>query len=292
VDLVPRKVCSYDCVYCQLGRTTRLTVDRSPFVDPQRVAAEVEQALARGPRPEVITLAGSGEPTLCDDLEQVVAELRRVTDLPLCLLTNGGLLWQEPVARAAFALDLVAPSLDAADEQTYRRINRPHESIDFSTMLAGLRDFCRRFEGRCQLEVMLVAGINDSAAALDALARLVSSLEVDSVDLNSVMRPPAEAGVTGLDPDGLERALVRFASCPARVIVPFDSRSGAEQVDRGRTRERILETVARRPCTVSDLSTALGAPVELVRTLCRAAVKAKELTEEPSSGGEPYYLRR
>jgi wyosine [tRNA(Phe)-imidazoG37] synthetase (radical SAM superfamily) len=295
VDLVPYKVCCYDCIYCQLGSTTDLTSERASFVDPDRVALEVERALHRGPRPEVITLAGSGEPTLNQELEQVVAALRRVTDLPLCLLTNGGLLFRDEVRRAALGLDLVAPSLDAADAETFERVNRPAAGIAFDAMVRGLGDFCAAFRGRCQLEVVLVRGVNDGSRSLDALARLAASLEdVASVDLNTVVRPPAVAGVAGLGHPELERARERFArqGCPARIIVPF---AGSDAVSPGEesTYERILETVARRPCTAADLSAALGLELETVRAQCEGAVRKGVLRrEEREPGGEPFYLRR
>jgi len=288
VDLVPHKVCCYDCTYCQLGATDRLTVERECFVDPQQVAAEVQQAITRGPRPEVITLAGSGDPTLHLELARVVTELRRVTDLPLCLLTNGGLLWREDVARDAMGFDLVSPSLDAADAETFLAINRPHPEITLSRMLDGLRDFCRRYRGRCQLEVMLVAGVNDTEPALQALATVAASLEVDSVDLNTVMRPPAVRGTRGLEHAELGRALDHFTrrGCPARIVVPYGGTPAAGAMEPGRVREQILETLARRPCTVQDLSLALGVAADTVRAVCLEAVRDGELIEE-----REYYTR-
>ena len=290
VDLVPYKVCCYDCVYCQLGPTSRLTVEREAFVDPDQVAREVEQALERGPRPQVITLAGSGEPTLHAGLGEVVQALRRVSDLPLCLLTNGGLLWQEPVARAAAAFDMVAPSLDAADPETFRRVNRPAGEIDFAAMLDGLRRFCAGFTGRCQLEVLLVRGVNDAPESLDALARVAGELRLDSVDLNTVVRPPAVCGVRGLDAAQLERARERFGP-RARVVASFREEPGKTAAKGPATaRPRILETVARRPCTIADLVAALGLDEETVRAVCASGVEQGELREERV--GEATYYRR
>lgn len=293
VDLVPHKVCCYDCVYCQLGRTPRLTAQRERFADPDLVARQVEQALAQGPTPEVITLAGSGEPSLELELEQLIAALRRVArDLPLCLLTNGGLLWREEVVRAALAVDLVYPSLDAADPETFARVNRPAAELPpFEAIVAGLGDLCRLRRGQgCRLEVMLVQGLNDSPASLDALAARARSLEVE-VDLNTVVRPPAEAGVQRLDQPALERAQKRFGG-RARIIAPYSAPPDARQSPgEGLAADRILEAVARRPCTVRDLSLALGLPEEEVEAICVAAVERGELLEE-RSGGAVYYMLR
>jgi wyosine [tRNA(Phe)-imidazoG37] synthetase (radical SAM superfamily) len=244
----------------------------------------------------VITLAGSGEPTLHLELEQVVAALRRVTDLPLCLLTNGALLFRDDVRRAALGLDLVAPSLDAADEATFERVNRPAAGVTFDSMVQGLRGFCAAFQGRCKLEVVLVRGVNDAPESLDALARLAASLQgVESVDLNTVVRPPAVGGVVGLGELELEQARERFSrrGCPARIIVPFAEGKSASSASAESIYERILETVARRPCTVADLSAALGLSRDAVQAQCEGAVRKGELLrEEREPGGEPYYLRR
>jgi wyosine [tRNA(Phe)-imidazoG37] synthetase (radical SAM superfamily) len=290
---VPHKVCCYDCVYCQLGRTTRLTAQRERFADPDQVARQVEQALAQGPAPEVITLAGSGEPTLELELERLIAALRRVAgDLPLCLLTNGGLLWHEEVIRAALAVDLVYPSLDAADPETFARVNRPAAELPpFEEIVAGLSDLCRRRQGRgCRLEVMLVQGLNDSPASLDALAAQARSLEVE-VDLNTVVRPPAEAGVQRLDQAALEQARERFGG-RAQIIAPFGApRDARRSPGRAGVSGRILALVARRPCTARDLALALGLPEDEVEAICVAAVEWGKLAEKRLEGAVYYTLR-
>lgn len=293
VDLIPHKVCCYDCSYCQVGATTRHSLEREGFLDPDEVARQVEVALRERPGAELVTLSGSGEPTLYRELGALVAALRRVTSLPLALLTNGGMLWDEEVRRAALLFDLCAPSLDAADELTFAAVNRPHPALDFATMLGGLRAFCRSFRGTCRLEVMLVQGVNDSPTSLDALAALADSLEVTSVDLNTVVRPPAHTA-RRLDDDALAAARERIATgCRHAVslIAPFRDRApegtGPEPVPPG-ARERLLETVARRPCTVHDLAAVLSLAPSVVRELCAAALGDGALVAV-EQGGQRYY---
>jgi wyosine [tRNA(Phe)-imidazoG37] synthetase (radical SAM superfamily) len=287
------KVCCYDCSYCQVGPTSRLSVEREAFLDPDEVARQVEVALRERPGAELVTLAGSGEPTLYRELEALVAALRRVTSLPLALLTNGGMLWDDEVRRAALCFDLCAPSLDAADEETFAAVNRPHPALDFATMLEGLRAFCRSFRGTCRLEVMLVQGVNDSPSSLDALAALVGSLEVTSVDLNTVVRPPAH-GARRLDDDALAAARDRIAAgCRHTVtrVAPFRDReresAGPEPLP-PEARQRLLETVARRPCTVHDLAAVLSLAPSAVRELCAAALADGALAAVEQSG-QRYY---
>ena len=138
VDLVPFKVCSYDCVYCQLGRTRWISCDREAFVPPARLVEEIRQALVQGPLPDVITLAGSGEPTLYEPLGELIRALKTLTGIPVALLTNGALFWKPEVRRDAALADLVLPSLDAGDEATFQAVNRPHPGLTLEETLQGL----------------------------------------------------------------------------------------------------------------------------------------------------------
>ena len=257
IDLIPHKVCCFDCVYCQVGPTTRLIHEPQDFgLDPDLVVSQVQGALQSGPAPQVITLAGSGEPTLYAPLEQLVRGLRSVCDLPLVLLTNGALLWRPEVRRAALLLDRVYPSLDAADEQTLACMNRPAAGVGLKTMLSGLETFCQLFTGHCRLEVMLVRTINDGPGSLSALSTLARRLNIEGVDLNTVVRPPAHVALA-LDAAQLEQARSHFNGLDVQVIAKFSGEgSPAKRPDR-ETAGQIQQMVARRPCTAADITAAL-----------------------------------
>ena len=154
VDLVPLKTCSYDCIYCQLGRTTCKTIERKEWVPLDAVLNELEGKLST--RPDYITLSGSGEPTLYSRLDEVIERIKSITDIPVAVLTNGSLLWQEDVQQQLAAADLVMPSLDAGDPATFHLVNRPHEALTFEKMLSGLIAFRQHFHGRYWLEVLLL----------------------------------------------------------------------------------------------------------------------------------------
>lgn len=286
VDLVPFKVCCYDCLYCQVGRTTDHTITRRDFIDPEQVAQEVEQALHGSVLPDCITLSGSGEPTLHSRLDEVAARLRGVTQLPLVLLTNGGLLWDDKVAEAAGRFDVVAPTLTSLEAPIFAKVNRPHPQIDHARMWQGLRDFCRSFSGQIRLEVMLVRGANDAPAALRALAAAVASLGTVQVDLNTVVRPPAypEAGPLTVEELEAARELFMREGCRAAVVADPPRRSTEGTAPVALTRSRVLETVSRRPCTLDDLATALGLASSVVQAAVEAALAADELEAEERNG--------
>jgi wyosine [tRNA(Phe)-imidazoG37] synthetase (radical SAM superfamily) len=158
VDLVPFKTCTYDCIYCQLGRTTDQTTRRIEYVETDQVLAEVKAKLEIAPPPDYVSLAGSGEPTLHARIKEVIGGIKRLTRTPVAVLTNGSLLWDVNVQQALMAADLVMPSLDAGDEAMFQRVNRPHREIAFATMVEGLAAFTARFPGWVWLEVLAKNG--------------------------------------------------------------------------------------------------------------------------------------
>jgi len=255
------------------------------------VLADVEQALREGPRPEVITLAGSGDPSLYAGLTALIGDLKRVSGLPVVFLTNGALLWREDVRAAALAADVLAPSLDAGDAATFARINRPHADLDFDQVVEGLRSVCRDHPGQVRLEVMLVAGLNDDERSVEAIAGIVAGLRLTSIDLNTPVRPAPGRAVGVVPAERLEAIRARFGP-RARVIASFASRPAKALPggDQG-ARARILEVLARRPCTLADLCTSLGLePDQATEQIAR--LRADGLIQARSGeAGEYYYAQ-
>jgi len=129
VDIVPAKVCSLDCIYCQVGRTTKKTVKRREYVPIRKVLAELKARLDKGLRADYITISGSGEPTLNSKIGVLIDRIKKITDIPVAIMTNGTLLYMADVRRDCRKADVVLPSLDAADEETFEKINRPNRNI-------------------------------------------------------------------------------------------------------------------------------------------------------------------
>jgi wyosine [tRNA(Phe)-imidazoG37] synthetase (radical SAM superfamily) len=261
VDPVPPKTCCYDCIYCQQGRTTRMSVERERFYPVEEVIAQVRDAVERGPRPDVVTLAGSGEPTLYRPLGRLIEELRAQTGAPVVLLTNGALASDPEVCEQAARADVVGPSLDAGDEETFQRINRPHPSIRFDRMVAGLRELSRRSRGRTDLEVFLARGVNDSDEQVRAIAEMARSIAPDSVQLNTAVRPVPGDLDLAVEPERLDVLAEAFGPT-CRVIASFDRvarrRAGVDPA-------RVLEVLERRPCTAEEIAASLGVSLPHVR---------------------------
>ena len=169
VDLVPFKTCPFDCVYCQLGRTTRHTARRDDYVDADEVLAELREVLAGGVQADYVTLSGSGEPTLHRQLGRIIAGIKDLTSIPLAVLTNAALLSDPEVRRALLRADLIVPSLDAGEAETFARVNRPCPEVTFESVVAGLEALRREYHGTIRLEVLLVEGLNDGDGQIAAL---------------------------------------------------------------------------------------------------------------------------
>jgi len=253
VDLVPFKTCSYDCIYCQLGRTTCKTLERKEWVPLDEVVAEVRAKLPTAP--DYITLSGSGEPTLYSRLGELIESLKRMTQTPVAVLTNGSLLWAEDVQDGLAGADLVVPSLDAGDAPLFRQINRPHESISFERMVEGLAAFRSRFAGAYWLEVFLLGGMTALPAEVEKIGRLIARIAPDRVQLNTVTRPPAEDFALPVSRTDMEH-LARMLGDRAEVIADF--RGVHRKGEFTAKREDVLDMLRRRPCTIDDIAAGLG----------------------------------
>jgi len=287
IDLVPFKTCTYDCVYCQLGRTTNKTLERKQYVAFEEVLAELERKLAGKDIPDYISLAGSGEPTLHSGVGDLIGKIKGLTDIPVAVLTNGSLLWMGEVQDALMAADLVLPSLDAGDERLFRYVNRPHRDISFERMADGLAAFTRRFSGEVWLEVLLLAGVTGMPSEAKKIAAFARRIGASRVQLNTASRPPAEDSVFPLSTDQLLDLKGFF---PGRVDIisehePDDTHVPAflqaGDVD-------ILALLGRRPCTSADVASGLGIHVTEALKHLDALIKAGKVTTV-FTGGRTFY---
>lgn len=284
IDLVPFKTCSYDCIYCQLGRTTRKTVARKEWVPVGAVLDELRRKLDG--RPDYITLGGSGEPTLHSGLGEIIAGIHAMCDIPVAVLTNGSLLWDSSVRADLAGANVVMPSLDAGDESMFLAVNRPHPTITFEKMLSGLAAFRSEFGGQYWLEVMLLAGHTAPQAHVRMIAEHVRRIGPDRVQLNTAVRPPAEDYAAPVPPARL-RELARLFKPRGTVIAEYRGRrvggAGLEQDQRD-----ILDLLLRRPCSEEDLVSCLHLrPVELAKHL--EALEAAGRIAGQSHGGNIFY---
>lgn len=255
VDLVPYKTCSYDCIYCQLGRTTHKTTEIRGYVPLDDLLAQVRQKLIEIPRPDYITLSGSGEPTLHSGMKDIIAGIKNMTDIPVAVLTNGSLFWMDEVLDAVRKADLIVPSLDGGDEAMFQRINRPHPDISFEKMIKGLQSLRTHYSGAIWLEVFLVGGISDNPDAVAKMKVLTDRIVPEFIQLNTAIRTPAEDFVRSVGRETME-AMRNVFGDRCEVVADYDKIH--ERREFHSTRDDILETLQRRPCTIDDLANGLS----------------------------------
>jgi wyosine [tRNA(Phe)-imidazoG37] synthetase (radical SAM superfamily) len=287
IDLVPLKTCTYDCVYCQLGRTTTKTIERRRYVAVDEVLDELERALGAGDAPDYISLAGSGEPTLNEGLGELIGRIKELTDIPVAVLTNGSLLWMSEVRDALMSADLVLPSLDAGDELMFRYVNRPHEGISFDAVVEGIIEFTRRFQREVWLEVFLLAGVTGIPSEARKIAALVRWIGPARIQLNTVSRPPAEQSAVPISTKQMRDLAVLFSGTVDFIRESRRGETAVTAAHKARASD-ILALLRRRPCTLEDVSMGLGIHcAEALKYLEKLMAAAK--VETVVAGGRTFY---
>lgn len=266
IDLIPAKICNFNCIYCEVGATTLLTCERKEYVPTAAVLAEIDELLSLDPelrRLDVFTITGSGEPTLHSGIGRVIRYLKGQTDKPVAVLTNGSLLYLDEVRADLLAADIVIPSLDAARPASYRKINRPASCVELEEIIEGLSIFSREFAGEFWLEVLLVSGVNDWPEDIVALQQAISRIKPARIQLNSVARPPLEKFAVPLSRERMSEIAGLLAENfigPVDILVEKEEDRSRQKTDlpgRSAGPEAILEMLQRRPCTAAEISETL-----------------------------------
>jgi wyosine [tRNA(Phe)-imidazoG37] synthetase (radical SAM superfamily) len=284
VDLVPFKTCTYDCIYCQLGRTTCRTTERTEWVPLADVLADVEARIGCGAN--YVTLSGSGEPTLYSRAGELIEGIQAMGETPVAVLTNGSLLWREDVRAELMGADLIVPSLDAGGEGMFQAVNRPAEGLSFEQVVAGLAAFRAEFPGEYWLEVMLLGGHTGIESEVERIAECVEAIRPDRVQLNTVTRPPAEDFARPVPREELHR-LAELFHPTAEVICGSPAAGEAAEAD-DVDEQQVLALLRRRPCRVRDIAEGLSMrQVEVLKYLEK--LDGRGLLVGTRMGAEVYY---
>lgn len=265
VDIIPRKYCTFDCIYCQVGRTTNQQIQRKSFFNPHEIANEIIEKTKRLPRVDYITFSGSGEPTLNSDIGWIIGEIKRRLDKPVSVITNASLLHDGEVRKDLERADIVLPSLDSASEDIFRYIDRPHSLIEINTIIEGMKRFRNIYKGRIWLEIMLIKDVNDDAEELERLKKISEYLEVDKIQLNTVTRPPIEEKTEGVSKETLEIIRSYFGG-NCEVICKFEKkRKKGSRIKKYKWSEAVLDILKRRSLTLSDIAGITDVPLSELR---------------------------
>lgn len=258
VDTISSKYCSFDCIYCQIGKTNYVEIERRRFFDPDEIADEVIKRVSEVNRVDFVTFSGSGEPTLNSDLGYMIREIKKRTRVPIAVITNGSLLFQEEVRRDLLEADVVLPSLDAASDDIFHYINRPHPLIGLEMIIDGLKEFRRIYKGEIWLEIMMIKDVNDDPEELGKFKKILDYLDVDKIQLNTVTRPPSEENTGAMDASALWEVCSLFGD-KCEVVSVFDKAVEQTEGDAG-WEESILGILERRSMSLEDIVRVTGMP--------------------------------
>ncbi|MHC5083651.1 MAG: radical SAM protein [Planctomycetota bacterium] len=285
VDIVPFKTCTQNCIYCQLGKDADTVIERAEYVSIDAVLAELDRKIAEGLAADVITISGSGEPTLNSGLGRLIDGIKQRIDTPVVVITNGTLLSQADVRADCAKADIVMPSLDAGDAETFIKMNHPHPNLDFDTFVDGLVQFRRAFQGKYWLEVFFCDHINTAPASVDKMKAIIDRIAPDKIQLNTSVRPVVHAEAAKASRDQLEEIARRIGG-PVEVIADFSKQSAAKSISLNH--QAVLEMIRRRPCSLDDICNGLGidadAATPILDQLSESSTAVTEIID-----GKTYY---
>jgi wyosine [tRNA(Phe)-imidazoG37] synthetase (radical SAM superfamily) len=292
INNVPPKVCSYSCVYCQLGHTIKMSADRQQFYQPEEVfeaiRERVQKAQERGEPVDYLSFVPDGEPTLDANLGEEI-DLLRSLGIKIAIISNSSLIWREDVREELMKADWVSLKVDSTEEEIWRRIDRPHGSLRLDSILEGMEQFAPSFGGQLVTETMLVRGVNESPTHLAGVAEFVSRLDPSVAYLSVPTRPPAEDWVRVPAEEDLNRAYQIMSERLDNVeyLIAYE---GDEFAYTGRVEEDLLSITSvhpmRRDAVQAFLSRA-EADWSVVERLMREGLLA-----ETQYSGESFYLRK
>lgn len=256
VDIIPLKVCTQNCIYCQLGVNADTKVERAEYVNIDDVFAELKDAVENGLDADFITLTGSGEPTLNSRIGELIDLIKTITNIPVAILTNGNLLGDDDVRADCCKADVVMPSLDAGDAEMFNKMNRPNELVDFDKFIDGLCELREVYSGQIWLEVFFCDGVNTSNEQVGKMKSIIDRILPDKVQLNTSVRPTVETDAVRVDQGRLEE-IAEIIGTKAEVIADYSKLKNTQTVSVDT--DKVVELLKRRPCTLEDLCNGLNA---------------------------------
>ncbi len=275
IDLVPHKICTYNCIYCQIGKTTKKTLLRKEYVPVKEVLEEVELFVKEEFSPiDHFSLSGSGEPTLHSKIRSVIEEIKTLSSIPVAVITNGSLLYEREVREDLLGADVVLPSLDAVSSEVFMRINRPHPEISAEKIIEGMVEFRKVYKGQIWLEVLFCKEVNDTPGELRRMKEVVERVQPDLIHLNTVVRPPSEDWVKPLSQKEMEEIQAFFGE-KATIISEFDRH--LLPATESNLAEETLRILRRRPLSLTDLSKGMGIPEKELEKYIEPLVKERKI---------------
>lgn len=285
IDTIPFKTCPFNCIYCQLGKTTLQTERRKRYIPANEIFAELKNFLKNKIHIDHITFSGSGEPTLNREIGNLIKKIKKITDIPIAVITDSSLLYKPEVRKALLSADVVLPTLTTAKNKTFKLIHRPLSHITIKRIIDGLAKFRKIYKGEIWLEVMMLKGINDTEEELKGLKTAIDRIKPDRIQLNTVVRPPSEYSARPLGLQELRR-IKKFFGENCEIVAEF--RKQKNILNFNRKGQIILQYLKRRPATAMDMSRSLGISNKTLLKYLSQLLKSKKIKRINYQGKEFY----
>lgn len=262
INIIPFKTCTYNCIYCEVGKTTNLTITRQPFFNTDNIKKEFKNSIEKVGKIDFVTFSGSGEPTLNSDIGELIDFVKSFKKYKVAVLTNGSLLYLKSVRNALIHADVVVPSLDSAREESFKKINMPHKDLKLDKIIEGLKKFSDEFKGEIWLEVLFAKNINDSEKDLDALSDVINYIKPVQVQIGTVDRPPAYISAKRLSNQEMMDVysiLSAKSDVKIEIISAFSRESDSfyDNIERS-----IIKMINIRPCSEKELMEVFNVSVD------------------------------
>jgi wyosine [tRNA(Phe)-imidazoG37] synthetase (radical SAM superfamily) len=283
IDFFSKKICSLACVYCEVGPTVQLTAKPDNFIPADTILSELEDFFSKGLNTDYLTICGSGEPTLSSELGYLISELKkRYPEKKVAVITNGTLLHLPEVIDGLLEADLIMPSLDAVSEDIFQKINKPDPDLNARVMIESTANLKSVFSGEIWLEILFIRGYNDHQEEIDKLVEAVKIIKPDRVQLNTLVRPGVLQNIEALSKIELDSIAAHFPKeYAAEVITPSDFKT--EML----SDEQVATTIARRPCSLKDISGMTGSKESALAMLDN--FRSKKILKEHEINSVNYY---
>ncbi|MCF8360693.1 MAG: radical SAM protein [Prolixibacteraceae bacterium] len=290
-NIVSRKICSYSCVYCQIGRTKKPTNKREIFYEPAYLLESVRnhiEKLKREHIPDYLTFVANGEPTLDINLGEEIRSLKKEFHIPVAIISNSSLIYMEEVRKDLMHADWVSLKVDSVEPGTWQKINRPHPDLQIDKILDGIQKFAAEYNGRLHTETMLVEGLNDHKSSIEATADFIAKLNVETAYLSIPTRPPAEKGLKAISAENITKTWQYFweKGIDTETLTGFE---GTNTGFTGNAHDDILNITAVHPLrddTLAELLEKEHAGMEVIESLI-----SQRSIKKSHFNGHDYYVR-
>jgi wyosine [tRNA(Phe)-imidazoG37] synthetase (radical SAM superfamily) len=285
VDIIPKKLCTLDCVYCEVGVTDKRGLARKEYLPANEILAEVKEVIAEYPNLDHITISGSGEPTLNLKIGDIIRGIKQMTSVPVAVLTNGTLLDDPVVRRDLMDADIVSPSLDAVTPEVFEKVDRPNPKLQIENIVEGIKAFRKEYRGRMWMEILFVGGINDQDDEVYKMKQVIDEIQPEKIHLNTVIRPPAYSFAKPTSAERLKEIQKILGDRSEIVGIFKETHKTAEHNVDG---QAILELLKRRAMTVDQMALSLEMKKEEITVTLNQLLHGKTI-KSYNFNGEEYY---